>query len=776
MTIKSELPLTSTHWGTYRVETDGGVLKALHGFEKDDDMSPIGSGIVDVIDAASRIKAPMIRKSWLESGPGSNNHLRAADPFVEVSWEQAEKLVGHELSRVVKQFGNEAIYAGSYGWSSAGRFHHAQSQIHRFLNCIGGYTRSLNTYSFASAEVILPHVMGDLFTLLLETTSWRSLIDHSQLVVAFGGMPLKNGQINSGGVGRHVQREHMIEAREAGIEFVNVGPIRTDIDASLNADWLAIRPGTDTALLIAIAKTLVDEGLADNTFIQQYTVGIEEFQKYLHGVEDGIEKDAAWASEICAVSAERIRTLARQMATSRTMISISWSLTRQHHGEHAYWAAITVAAMLGQIGLPGGGIGFGYSATNGIGGHNTKVPGASLPQGENPVSSFIPVARISDMLLHPGEQFEYNGSRYEYPDIHLVYWAGGNPFHHHQDLNKMLEAWQKPDTIIVHEWCWNSMAKHADIVLPCTTSLERNDIAISPRDPYVIDMQQAISPVASSRNDYAIFSGIARVMGVEQEFTEGRSEQQWIEWIYQATRERAQAEGMDMPAYVEFRKSGWFKPAAPEQPVVMLAAYRDDPLANPLSTPSGKIEIYSAVVAGFDYSDCPGHASWMEPLEWLGGDIDEFPLHLISNQPKTKLHSQLDHGSHSRAAKIKQREPIMLHPEDAKARGLANGDIVRVFNHRGACLGGVTIDDQVMQGVVQMSSGAWFDPQQPASPGSLCKHGNPNVLTPDIGTSRLAQGPIAHTCMVEIEAFSGPLPGLTAFDAPRTGLQTLDKA
>jgi biotin/methionine sulfoxide reductase len=330
----------------------------------------------------------------------------------------------------------------------------------------------------------------------------------------------------------------------------------------------------------------------------------------------------------------------------------------------------------------------------------------------------------------------------------------------------MLEAWQKPDTIIVHEWCWNSMSKHADIVLPCTTSLERNDIAISPRDPYVIDMQQAIIPVGSSRNDYAIFSGIAREMNVEDEFTEGRSEQQWIEWIYQATRERAQAKAMDMPAYAEFRKSGWFKPAAPEQPVVMLADYRDDPLANPLSTPSGKIEIYSTVVAGFGYSDCPGHATWMEPQEWLGGDISEFPLHLISNQPKTKLHSQLDHGSHSRAAKIKQREPIMLHPEDAKARGLADGDIVRVFNHRGACLGGVIIDDQVMRGVVQMSTGAWYDPEHPASRGSLCKHGNPNVLTPDIGTSRLAQGPIAHTCMVEIEAFSGSLPDLTAFDAP----------
>ena len=767
MSINENLPLTSSHWGTYRVETDNGVVKALHGFEEDGDVSAIGSGIVDVLDAPSRIKSPMVRKSWLESGPGSDNHLRGADPFVEVSWEKAEQLVAEELSRVKTQFGNQSIFGGSYGWSSAGRFHHAQSQLHRFLKCIGGYTRSVGTYSFAAAEVIVPHVLGDFWTMLLETTSWRSVIDDGKLVVAFGGMPLKNGQINAGGIGRHVQREHMIEARDAGIEMVNIGPIRADIEDSLNAQWLAIRPGTDTALLIAIAKTLVDERLADSHFIEQYTVGMDEFQNYLNGVDDGVEKNAEWASNICAISAGQIRELARRMAANRTMISVSWSLTRQHHGEHTYWAAITVAAMLGQIGLPGGGITFGYSSTNGIGGHNTKVPGASLPQGKNEVSDFIPVARISDMLLHPGDAFEFNGASYNYPDIKIVYWAGGNPFHHHQDLNKMLKAWQKPDTIIVHDWCWNSMAKHADIVLPCTTSLERNDLAISPRDPYVIDMQQAIQPIGSSRNDYDIFSGIAREMGIEDSFTEGRNEQQWIKSIYLATAGRAKAKGIDFPAYSDFKKVGWFKPEPPLESVIMLKAFRDDPVANPLATPSGKIEIHSSTVASFNYDDCPGHATWMEPIEWLGGDTDQYPLHLISNQPKTKLHSQLDHGSHCRAAKIKQREPIMLHPEDAKTRGLNNGDVVRVFNQRGACLGGVIVDDQVMQGVVQMSTGAWYDPLQPGVPGSLCKHGNPNLLTPDIGTSQLAQGPISHTCMVQIECFTAELPELTAFDAPQ---------
>lgn len=761
-----EWPLTSTHWGTYRVETEGGVVRELHGFEQDDDVSPIGSGIVDVLTAPSRIRAPMIRRSWLESGPGSNNHLRGAEPFVEVSWECAEKLLAAELERVRGSYGNEAIFGGSYGWSSAGRFHHAQSQLHRFLKCIGGYTRSVGTYSFAAAEVIVPHVLGDYWQMLLETTSWRSVIDDGKLVVAFGGMPWKNGQINSGGVGRHEQRENMLAARAAGIEFVNVGPIRTDVDDSLGAEWIAIRPGTDPAMLIAIVKTLVDEQLADMDFVERYTVGADRYLGYLAGVDDGIVKDADWASSICAVPAGQIRGLARRMAGTRTMISMSWSLTRQHHGEQPFWAAIVAAAFLGQIGLPGGGVTFGYSATNGIGGHSTRVPGASLPQGENAVESFIPVARISDMLLHPGSAFEFNGGTYRYPDIHLVYWAGGNPFHHHQDINRMLEAWRKPDTIVVNDWCWNSMAKHSDIVLPCTTSLERNDIAISARDPYLIDMPQAIAPVGSSRNDYDIFAGIARCMGLEQQFTEGRDERQWLESIYCATRERCRARGIDLPDYAEFRKTGWFKAEPPAEPVVMLRNFRADPDANPLATPSGKIEIFSEVIAGFGYDDCPGHACWMEPLEWLGGDTSRYPLHLISNQPETRLHSQLDHGSHCRAAKIHRREAVMMHPQDAAERKLENGDIVRLFNARGACLGGLVIDDQVMRGIVQMSTGAWFDPEEAGRPGSLCKHGNPNMLTPDIGTSKLAQGPIAHTCLVEVERFDGPVPPLTAYDPP----------
>ncbi len=762
----SDLPLNSTHWGTYRVETENGRIKALHGFEGDDDVSKIGNGIVDVLDAPSRIKTPMVRESWLKSGPGTNNQKRGAEPFISVSWETAERLVADELNRVRNEFGNRAIYAGSYGWASAGRFHHAQSQIHRFLNCIGGYTRSVNTYSLASAEVLLPHILAPLFPLLVETTSWPSVIGNTDLLVAFGGIPLKNGQINNGGVGRHVQKEHLQQASEAGVELINISPVRRDIADFARTEWLAPRPSTDAALLIAIAQILHSEGLVDTDFIERYTHGYEVFIPYLTGEKDGVIKNAAWAAEITGLSAETIQNLALRMANSRTMISLSWSLTRQHHGEQAYWAGVTVAAMLGQIGLPGGGITFGYSATNSIGSHNVKIPGASLPQGNNAVTDFIPVARISDMLLNPGGDFDFNGKQYQYPDTHLIYWAGGNPFHHHQDINRMLKAWQKPETIIVNDWCWNSMAKHADIVLPCTTNFERNDIAISPRDSYMVDMQQVIEPVGESRNDYDILSGIAKKMGVEDAFTEGRNDAQWVEWIFNQTSDNAAKQGIALPSYPEFKTMGWFKPDKPAEPVVMLKSFREDPEANPLATASGKIEIFSPTIASFAYDDCPGHATWIEPMEWLGGDTTQHPLHLISNQPATKLHSQLDHGSYSRSAKISEREPITLHPVDADARGLKAGDIVKVFNQRGACLAAIIVSDEVMQGVVQMSTGAWYDPVSPGDIGSLCKHGSVNVLTPDVPTSKLGQGPIAHTCLVEIERYEGELPAVTAFDPP----------
>ncbi|GAW34805.1 dimethyl sulfoxide/trimethylamine N-oxide reductase precursor [Roseovarius sp. A-2] len=739
--------LTNAHWGTYWVDVEDGRVTGLRDFEQDPDPSPIGHGIVDVMDGPLRITRPAMRKSWLDHGPGARGDLRGSDSFVSVGWDEAERLVAAELDRVRKEHGNASIYAGSYGWASAGRFHHAQSQLKRFLNCIGGFTASVNTYSYAAAEVIMPHVLGDFHAHLERNTCWEVLAESCELFVAFGGLPVSNGQIGQGGTGAHVQKAGMLAAQANGTRFVNVSPMRSDALDALKADWLPLRPSSDTAMMLGLAHTLIKEGLHDRAFLDRYTVGFDRFAAYLRGQTDGIAKTADWAAETCDIPADRLRALARDMARHRTMVAASYSLTRQDHGEQPIWAAIALAALLGQIGLPGGGFGFGYSAMNNNGLNRRYVPYAALPQGRNPVDSVIPVARVTDMLEHPGGTVDYNGRVLTYPDIRLVWWAGGNPFHHHQDLNRLRRAWARCETVIANEWCWNALARHADIVLPCTTHLERRDIAMSSKDPFITAMDAAVPPVGEARDDHDILRGIAAHLGVADAFTDGRSPGDWLRWLYDTSREAAARGGVALPDYETFQQQGWTRVSPPEKRVILMEQFRADPEAYPLKTPSGRIELFSETVAGFGYDDCPGHPTWLEPVEWLGRATTKAPLHLISTQPRTKLHSQLDHGKLSRADRIDGRSPVLMHPEDAAERGLSEGEAVRLFNARGACIAGLKISDTVRPGVVQIATGAWYDPD-----GDTCLHGNPNTLTLDKGTSRLAQGPIAHSCLVQIES------------------------
>ena len=279
-------------------------------------------------------------------------------------------------------------------------------------------------------------------------------------------------------------------------------------------------------------------------------------------------------------------------------------------------------------------------------------------------------------------------------------------------------------------------------------------------------MDKLVEPYGKAKNDFEIFARIAKKMGVEEKFTEGRNQEEWQKWIYKETSERAAAANIKIPSYKKFREDKWFKISDPSEPTLMLKDFREDPIKNALNTPSGKIEIFSKTVAEFGYDDCPGHPVWLEPCEWLGQKNKKFHIHLISNQPKNKLHSQMDHGKYSKSFKINDREPVEINPIDAENRGLKDGDIVKLFNDRGACLAGVKIEKRVMQGVAQISTGAWYDPQNPMEYGSICKHGNPNILTRDKGTSKLGQGPIAHSCLIEMEKYNDKPPKVTAHEPP----------
>ena len=745
----------ATHWGLYEAGPAG-----LAPWPGDPAPSPLHRGLLEARDHPARILQPCVRRSFLEHGPGPAQGRRGTETFVAVSWDKAEALVANEITRVRAAHGNAAIFGGSYGWSSAGRFHHAQSQVHRFLNAAGGYVRSVQNYSFAAADVILPHVIGSTTGLAGGHTPWKLIADHADLLVLFGGLPARDAQVSAGGIARHNAAAALQACRTAGAALVTIGPLRDDIAADLDAEWLALRPNTDVALMLALAHVLITDGLCDQAFLDRYTTGFDRLRAYILG-NDGTPKTPAWAAAITGLPASAITALAQRMAAGRTMIMMGWALQRARHGEQPVWMAVALAAMLGGIGLPGQGVGFGYASSGGIGLVPTEIAWPALPQGHNPVDTFIPVARIADMLLHPDTRYDYNGRTLTYPNIRLVYWAGGNPFHHHQDLNKLVRAWQRPETVVVHEAFWNAHARHADIVLPAATMLERNDIACAARDRFIAASHQIQNPPGMARTDYAIFSALAAKLGIADAFTEGRDETRWLQHLYSQARERAAARGHALPAFEQFWAQGVAE-IAEGKATPMLAAFRADPAANPLATPSGRIELASDTIAGFNYPDCPGHPAWLDPGEWLGAATPAAPLHLLSNQPARRLHSQYDHAAHAQSGKVAGREPLRMNPADAAPRSIGTGDVVRVFNARGAMLAGAVLDSAVMPGVVQIATGAWYDPD----PDGVCRSGNPNVLTSDEGTSLLSRGPDANTCLVEVVRVEGVAALPCCYQAP----------
>ncbi|MFC4945306.1 molybdopterin-dependent oxidoreductase [Pseudonocardia sp. GCM10023141] len=757
---------SSSHWGAFEARAhDGGVQVRPH--PADPDPSPLLHNLAAAVDPAVRIARPAVRAGWLRNGPGPSPD-RGRDEFVEVEWAELVELLAGELRRVYAERGPQGIYGGSYGWASAGRFHHAQSQLKRFLNCLGGFVRSINNYSFGATAVIMPHVLGADIDTTEGLTDWPVIREHTELIVAFGGIPRKNTAVSPGGIAQHHVGEHLTQAVAGGVDVVAVSPLRDD---SPGTTWLPIRPASDVAMMLGLMHTLFTEELHDQAFLDRFTVGAPQLRSYVLGTADGVAKSAEWAAQRCDVPAADIRALARRMAAQRTLVTVTWSLQRAEHGEQAPWAGVALASVLGQIGLPGRGFGHGYGSTADIG-----VPGAGIrvptfPQGPNPVAEFIPVARVADMLLHPGEEFAYNGTTLRYPDIGLVYWAGGNPFHHHQDINRLRRALARVDTVVVHEPFWTATAKHADIVIPVTTTLERTDIGAARGDHHLVPMHPVVDPVGQSRDDHEVLADLARALGVEKEFTEGRTAHEWIEHLYESWAEVTEPRiNTALPTYAQFRKSPLLTLPAMAADRTFLEHFRADPDGRPLSTPSGRIELFSEVVAGFGYDDCPGHPSWLEPDEWLGSPLaQQWPLHLIANQPRGRLHSQLDAGAESRRHKVAGREAVVIHPADAAERGIADGDVVRLFNARGSCLAGARLTDGIRRGVVQLPTGSWYDPVPGSEPrpGELCANGNPNVLTRDHGTSRLAQGCTGQHALVQVERFEGEVPPVRAYDPPR---------
>lgn len=772
-TIDTGDVITAARWGIFRAHIQGGKLTHLTPFEHDYAPTPNINGLAQLPYSPTRIRYPMVREGYLKSGSASREG-RGNEKFVRVTWEQALDLVASEMKRVYGEYGPSAVFGRSYGWMSTGKVNASINLQQRLLNLCGGFIGCENSYSTAAISKILPYVVG---TGDPRSTSWDVVLKHAERVVFWGADPIVTNDIDwlttlHNGTG------YVRALKEMGTKTFTINPVATDTGEFLGSEWIAPRPGTDCALMLGMIQELVKTGKADTAFLEKYTSGWRLFLDYVMGRKDGVEKTPEWAEGKTGVKAADIRRLAHDFRDHRTMIMMGWGIQRTQYGEQPHWMGYALAAVLGQIGLPGGGIGTNYHYSSGgapmaygpflggISGGTKPIKPSTLPWKGSQV---IPVARFVECFLHPGKTIDFNGRKVTYPEVKLVMWAGGNPFAHQPDTNKLARAWKKPDTVIVTDTVWTATARHADIVLPAATVFEHNDITNigTYSNDGIVAMQQAIQPQWESKPDYWIFSELAKRMGCEAEFTEGLDEMGWIKRLYNESKSMGEKIGVKLPTFEAFWKKGYvlFDVKEKDRNYVAYADFRKDPKANPLSTESGLIQLYSQKIESYGYSDCLAYPSFIEPTEGVNTKTRVTPLALMTCKSRYRMHSQLDGTICHDFACIEGREPCWIHPVDAKARGIASGDIVLVKNKRGALLAGAYVTERIMPGVVVVHHGAWYDPQETKA-GDVDVHGNSNTLTMDEPTSNLACGNIASTALVEVEKWKGILPPVKVFNAP----------
>ncbi|MEZ9654959.1 molybdopterin guanine dinucleotide-containing S/N-oxide reductase [Vibrio splendidus] len=739
----------------------------------------------DQVHTKARIKYPMVRKSYLDN-PLAPKAARGSDEFVRVSWEEAYKLIHEQHMRIRENNTPDAIFAGSYGWRSSGVLHKAQTLLQRYMGMAGGYSGHMGDYSTGAAQVIMPHVVGSIEVYEQQTTH-PMVLEHSDVVVLWGLNPMNTLKIawsstDCSGL------EFFHQLKKSGKTVIAIDPMRSETIEFFgdNAEWIAPHPMTDVAMLMGIAHTLVIKGKHDRTFIDKYTTGYDVFEDYLMGKEDGVVKDAKWASSVCGVPVKQLELLADIFSSNRTMLMAGWGIQRQQFGEQRHWMLVTLAAMLGQIGLPGGGFGFSYHYSNG--GNPSRdagvLPAMSASLGAvagsdergwsatGKVINSFPVARIVEALENPGKAYKHNGHDRVFPDIKMIWWAGGGNFTHHQDTNRLIKAWQKPELVVISEIYWTAAAKHADIVLPITTSFERNDLTMTGdySNQHLVPMKKAVEPQGEARNDFDVFADMAELLapGGHEVYTEGKTEMEWLYQFYRAAQLGGRAARVAMPNFSKFWEDNQLiemKWNDKNAKFVRYADFRENPIMNPLGTPSGKIEIFSRTIEGYKLDDCPPHPTWMEPTEYTGNAKDG-ELQLMTAHAAHRLHSQFNYAKIREEYAIADREPISIHPEDAKVRGIKTGDLVRAHNGRGQVLVGALVTDGIKQGSVCIHEGGWPDLDKDTG---LCKNGGCNVLTLDIPTSRLANGCAANSALLKIEKYTGPVLELTAFDPPKNG-------
>jgi len=634
----------------------------------DNDLRPqlrpctIGLSQVQRVYHPDRLLYPLKRVG--ERGEGS---------FRRVSWEEALDEMASEMTRIKRQYGAEAILNLSGSGNVQGLMRSAGTLARRFLNAFGGQTATRASISNQGAIFASRLTFG----LGISGPGRKSLLQ-SRLVIMWGLDPSNSIQGTN-------MSWYLAQAKEQGTRFIFVDPRFTDSAAALADQWIPIRPGTDTAMLIAMAFTMIQEKLCHYDFLARCTYGFEDFRDYCLGVADGTAKTPSWAEAICGVQAEAIAALAREYATSKPAnLWPGYAPGRTAYGEQFHRACIALAAMSGNIGIPGGGAGC-Y-----LGRSLRETLGVSLVRGlDNPTRKSVVGWRWADAVVQ--------GKRGGYPsDIKMILSVAGNRLNQCGDINKGIRALKKVEYLVVLDHFITPTARYADLVLPVTTQFEQEDVQLSKGSrPYLFHSGKAIEPPGECRSDLEVFTELAQRLGLEHFPPD--AEEQWLPELLS-----------DAPVRLEeLRDRGAYWPPADED--VPLQEFARDPEGHPLPTPSGKIEIYSQSMAKRGRPALlPCVPTYIDAWEGPGHPLSRrYPLLLVTCHSGRRVHSTFDN-----VPWLRELEPhtVWVNPTDAEERCIGDGEMVEVFNDIGSTIIQARVSERVMPGVVGMYQGTWFEP------------------------------------------------------------------
>ncbi|MCL5808016.1 MAG: molybdopterin-dependent oxidoreductase [Deltaproteobacteria bacterium] len=655
-----------------------------------------GLGQREVLYAEDRLTVPLKR-----TGP------RGSGQFAPVSWEEALNEIAGKLQRVKEQHGPQSVFLMGYS-GSFGALHNTgrTGTGRRFFSLFGGCT---TTWGSTSAEAALFASMTTFGTPFNQNS--RDNLLHSKLIILWGWNPLET---RFGPDTLH----YLMEAKKKGTRILCVDPRFNPTAKLLEAQWIPIRPATDTALLLAMAQVLIDEERYDHRFIETHTFGFEVFKDYVMGLEDGQAKTPAWAEPLTGVPAQTIVQLAREYVLSKPAALCSgWAAGRTAYGEQFHRAAITLAAMTGNIGVIGGHVA-GGTDFEALG----ALPGLPMPKSRFPL---VHVSELYDLLL--------KGQAGGFPsDVKVLYILGCNLLNQWQNINKGIKALECPELIVVHDLFMTPTARFADFVLPVAHFLERQDIG-QPwvGGPYNIVMEKAVEPRPQVKSDLAIFTELASRLGIAG-YNE-KTEEQWLREFVSAVP--------GFPNYDELmEKKIHFHPV--QSPRVAFQKEIADPANHRFGTPSGKIEIYSQKIAEMQNPVLPPVPKYIEPWE---GPLDllaqDYPFQLISPHARTRINSSLDNIPKLKAL---ADDDLWLNPADAAKLGVSPGEEVRIYNERGAMIRRAKVTERIRPGVVSLDAGAWYRPDEQGVDLGGCV----NILT--IDKKSPAGAFPCNSCLVQI--------------------------